>query len=197
MFKSPKQHHFFLIHELKHLKRTSSGINILYLESFYGMEIGGGKVMQKTYAEDYKSGEVFNLGTYEVTAEEISTFAEKYDPFPFHLDEEAAKKTIFGGVISSGWLTALIWLRLMHQSFLNYETTMGSPGHEEMIWPTPVRAGDNLTGWLEIKESRVSKSKPNLGFVRYTAKLLNQDDKEVFVTTSTIIMGTNPKEPKA
>ena len=74
---------------------------------------------------------------------------------------------------------------------------MGSPGHEEMIWPTPVRAGDNLTGWLEIKESRVSKSKPNLGFVRYTAKLLNQDDKEVFVTTSTIIMGTHPKEPKA
>ena len=74
---------------------------------------------------------------------------------------------------------------------------MGSPGHEEMIWPTPVRAGDNLTGLLEIKESRVSKSKPNLGFVRYTAKLLNQNDKEVFVTTSTIIMGTHPKEPKA
>ncbi len=161
------------------------------------MEIGGRKVMQKTYAEDYKSGEVFNLGTYEVTAEEISTFAEKYDPFPFHIDEKAAKETIFGGIISSGWLTALIWLRLMHKSFLNYETTMGSPGHEEMIWPTPVRAGDNLTGRLEIKESRVSKSKPNLGFVRYTAKLLNQDDKEVFVTTSTIIIGTHPKEPKA
>lgn len=177
--------------------QTCFGIDILYFESFYGMEIGGGKVMQKTYAEDYKSGEVFNLGTYEVTAEEISTFAEKYDPFPFHIDEKAAKETIFGGIISSGWLTALIWLRLMHKSFLNYETTMGSPGHEEMIWPTPVRAGDNLTGQLEIKETRVSKSKPNLGFVRYTAKLLNQNDKEVFVTTSTIIMGTHPKEPKA
>ena len=79
----------------------------------------------------------------------------------------------------------------MHESFLNYETALGSPGHEEMIWPNPVRTGDCLTGWLEIKESRVSKSKPNLGFVRYTAKLLNQDDKEMFVTTSTIIISTN------
>ena len=161
------------------------------------MQIVRGVIMKKNYVEDYEPGEVFNLGSYEVTAGEIVTFAEKYDPFPFHIDEKAAKETIFGGIISSGWLTALIWLRLMHKSFLNYETTMGSPGHEEMIWPTPVRAGDNLTGRLEIKESRVSKSKPNLGFVRYTAKLLNQDNKEVFVTTSTIIMGTNPKEPKA
>ena len=161
------------------------------------METGGGKIVKKNYAEDYKPGEVFNLGTYEVTAKEISAFAEKYDPFPFHIDEKAAMKTIFGGIISSGWLTALIWLRLMHKSFLNYETTLGSPGHEEMMWPTPVRAGDNLTGWLEIKESRVSKSKPSLGFVRYTAKLLNQNEKEVFVTTSTIIVSTDPKAPKA
>lgn len=161
------------------------------------METGGGKIVKKNYAEDYKSGDVFNLGTYEVTAAEIATFAEKYDPFPFHIDEKVAKETIFGGIISSGWLTALIWLRLMHKSFLNYETTLGSPGHEEMMWPHPVRAGDNLTGWLEIKESRVSKSKPNLGFVRYSAKLLNQDDKEVFLTTSTVIVSTTPKGPKA
>ena len=84
----------------------------------------------------------------------------------------------------------------MHKSFLNYETTLGSPGHEEMLWPPPVRAGDNLTGQLEIKETRVSKSKPNLGFVRYTAKLLNQNDKEVFVTTSTMIISTKPTGPK-
>lgn len=196
MFKSPKQHHFSLISKLKRLTQTSFGINILYVGSFYGKQIGGGKIVKKNCAEDYKPGEVFNLGSYEVTAGEIATFAEKYDPFPFHVDEQAAKKTMFGGIISSGWLTALIWLRLMHKSFLNYETTLGSPGHEEMRWPTPVRAGDNLTGWLEIKESRVSKSKPDLGFVRYTAKLLNQNDKEVFVTTSTIIMSTNPAGPR-
>ena len=196
MFKSPKQHHFSLISKLKRLTQTSFGINILYVGSFYGKQIGGGKIVKKNCAEDYKPGEVFNLGSYEVTAGEIAHFAEKYDPFPFHVDEQAAKETMFGGIISSGWLTALIWLRLMHKSFLNYETTLGSPGHEEMRWPTPVRAGDTLTGSLEIKESRVSKSKSDLGFVRYTAKLLNQNDKEVFVTTSTIIISTNRTGPK-
>ena len=65
---------------------------------------------------------------------------------------------------------------------------LGSPGHEEMIWPTPVRPGDQLSGQLEIKESRVSKSKPDLGFVRYTSKLSNQEGEEVFVTTSTLIV---------
>jgi acyl dehydratase len=73
----------------------------------------------------------------------------------------------------------------MHKAFLCYETTLGSPGHEEMIWPTLVRPGDQLSGQLEIKESRVSKSKPDLGFVRCTSKLSNQEGDEVFVTTST------------
>ena len=76
----------------------------------------------------------------------------------------------------------------MHKAFLCYETTLGSPGHEEMIWPTPVRPGDQLSGQIEIKESRVSKSKPDLGFVRYISKLSNQEGEEVFVTTSTLIV---------
>jgi acyl dehydratase len=86
-----------------------------------------------TYAEDYKPGDIIAIGSYEVTAKEITEFAKKYDPFPFHIDEKAAKKTFFGGIISSGWLTALIWLRLMHETFICYETTLGSPGHEEML----------------------------------------------------------------
>jgi acyl dehydratase len=61
-----------------------------------------------------------------------------------------------------------------------------------MIWPTPVRPGDQLSGQLEIKESRVSKSKPDLGFVRYTSKLTNQEGEEVFVTTSTLIVKPRP-----
>ena len=95
---------------------------------------------------------------------------------------------MFGGVIASGWLTALVWLRLMHQTFLSYEVTLGSPGHEEMNWPRPVHPGDRLHGRVEIKESRVSKSKPGLGFVRYTAMLSNQRGEQVFVTTSTLIV---------
>jgi acyl dehydratase len=78
----------------------------------------------------------------------------------------------------------------MHETFLSYDTILGSPGHEEMIWPKPVRPGDRLQGRVEIKESRVSKSKPDMGFVRYTATLSNQDGDVVFVTTSTLIVKT-------
>jgi len=144
------------------------------------------------YAEDYNAGDVFDLGTYDVTREEIIKFSREYDPFPFHIDDQAAQETVFGGLISSGWLTALVWLRLMHRAFLCHETTLGSPGHEEMIWPTPVRPGDRLNGRVEIKESRVSRSKPDLGFVRYIATLNNQDGEEVFVTTSTLIVKPRP-----
>ena len=152
-----------------------------------GLHQGRGLVSFK-FAEDYKAGDTLDLGSFDVTREEIVEFAQKYDPFPFHIDDEAAKATVFGGIISSGWLTALVWLRLMHKNFVCYETVLGSPGHEEMVWPTPVRPGDRLTGTVEIKESRVSKSKPDLGFVRYTAKLTNQNNDEVFMTTSTLIV---------
>ena len=148
--------------------------------------------MSSRYVEDYSAGDIFDLGTYEVSREEIIEFSQKYDPFPFHVDARAAEETVFGGLISSGWLTALVWLRLMHKAFLCYETTLGSPGHEEMVWPTPVRPGDRLKGRVEIKESRVSASKPDLGFVRYTATLTNQEGKEVFVTTSTMIVKPRP-----
>jgi len=91
------------------------------------------------FAEDYRAGEEFDLGSYRVTREEIVDFATKYDPFPFHVDEKAAQATPFGGIIASGWMTALVWLRLMHRSFLDPDTTLGSPGHEEVNWPTPVK----------------------------------------------------------
>jgi acyl dehydratase len=148
--------------------------------------------MKTRYAEDYKAGDVFELGTYELSQKEIIEFSQKYDPFPFHVDEQAAKNTVFNGIISSGWLTGLVWLRMMHVSFLCHETTLGSPGHEEMLWPKPVRPGDHLTGLLEIKESKVSVSKPDLGFVRYTSTLKNQNQEDVFITTSTMIVKPRP-----
>jgi acyl dehydratase len=150
--------------------------------------------MNPRYAEDYKTGDVFDLGKYEITRKEMIEFAGKYDPFPFHIDDQAAQETIFGGLTSSGWLTALVWLRLMHKEFLDYEMTLGSPGHEEMIWPTPVRPGDILNGKVKILDSRVSKSKPDLGFVRYKATLFNQDGEPVFITTSTLIVKPTPAD---
>ena len=144
--------------------------------------------MENRYVEDFKKGDIFDLGKHAFSEEEIVDFAKKYDPFPFHIDKNAAEKTVFSGIISSGWLTALVWLGMMHKSFLSYDTTMGSPGHEEMIWPKPVRPGDSVSGRLEILESRKSKSKPGLGFVRYEAKLINQNNEIVFVTKSTLMI---------
>ena len=144
--------------------------------------------MENRYVEDFKKGDIFDLGEHTFSEEEIVDFAKKYDPFPFHIDKNAAEKTVFLGIISSGWLTALVWLGMMHKSFLSYDTTMGSPGHEEMIWPKPVRPGDSVSGRLEILESRKSKSKPGLGFVRYEAKLINQNNEIVFLTKSTLMI---------
>ena len=81
----------------------------------------------------------------------------------------------------------------MHQKFLTYETILGSPGHEEVKWPNPVRPDDELQGSAEILESRVSKSRPDMGFVRYRAILLNQNGEVVFDTTSTLIVKPRPK----
>ena len=150
--------------------------------------------MSIRYAEDFEVGEKFDLGRYHVTREEIVDFAQKYDPFPFHVDEEFASKTVFGGIISSGWLTSLVWLRLLHKNFLEYETVLGSPGHEEVKWPTPVRPDDLLEGTLEVLAPRVSSSRPDLGFVRYRATLTNQNDETVFDTTSTMIIKPRPTE---
>ena len=80
--------------------------------------------------------------------------------------------------------------------FFATKPPLGSPGHEEMLWPKPVRPGDLLTGVAEIKESKVSKSKPDLGFVRYTSTLQNQNGEEVFITTSTIIVKPRPSSEK-
>jgi acyl dehydratase len=146
--------------------------------------------MENQYVEDFKKGDIFDIGEHTFSEEEIIDFAKKYDPFPFHINKDAAEKTVFGGIISSGWLTALVWLGMMHKSFLSYDTTMGSPGHEEMIWPKPVRPGDSVSGQLEILESRGSKSKPELGFVRYEAKLVNQENEIVFITKSTLMIKT-------
>ena len=150
--------------------------------------------MSNRYAEDFQIGDIIDLGDYKVSREEIIEFAKKYDPFPFHVDEGAAAETVFGGIISSGWLTSLIWLGLMHKNFIDYDTVLGSPGHEELKWPTPVRPDDILNGKIEVLERRVSKSRPDLGFVRYRAILKNQNDELVFDTTSTLLVKAKPDE---
>jgi acyl dehydratase len=152
--------------------------------------------MTLRYAEDYRPGEAFDLGSHRITEAEIVEFARQYDPQPMHVDKEFAARSHYGGLISSGWLTALILFRLMLRGFICQETSLGSPGHDETRWFKPVRPGDVLHGRAEVGEVRISKSKPEMGFVHNTATLTNQAGQMVLRIRSTAIFKTRPAANK-
>ena len=129
--------------------------------------------------EDLQPGTVRELGTTSVTAEEIKEFAGKYDPQPFHLDEEAAKDSMFGGLVASGWHTAALAMRLTVDNMLRQAASMGSPGLESLKWLKPVHPGDRLALRHTILESRPLKSRPDTGLVRSRWEMFNQDGDKV------------------
>ncbi len=96
------------------------------------------------YWEDLQAGRVLDLGTVTPTAEEIKHFAAQFDPQPFHLDEEAGRQSVFGGLCASGWHTCAMAMRLTVDNFLRESSSMGSPGLESLKWLKPVYPGDTL-----------------------------------------------------
>ena len=141
------------------------------------------------YAEDYQIGQVFNVGECTVTKQEIISFAQMWDPQPFHIDEDAAATSMFGGPIASGWHVALIMMRMMLRSgFISPKTSLGLPGHDGLKWLKPVRAGDRLCGTVKVTNARISRSKPDIGFVTSVASLRNQSNEEVYWLNSTSIV---------
>ena len=144
------------------------------------------------YAEDYRPGDAFDLGHYDMTREEILEFARRWDTQPFHIDEEAAKASPYGGIIASGWHTGLVMLNLMQRGFICLETSMGSPGSDETRFYKPVRPGDRLHGRVDVHEMRVSRSRPEMGLVKNTATLTNQKGEVVFTMKSTALFRTRP-----
>ena len=115
--------------------------------------------------EDFVEGGSISLGSKQVTAQEIVEFASEFDAQPMHLDEEAGKASILGGLSASGWHTCSMFMRLMCDGFLLDSTSQGSPGLDYVRWKRPVLAGDTLTGKSTVLAKRASKSKPGLGFV--------------------------------
>lgn len=129
----------------------------------------------KTWAyEDLVEGARIELGTKTVTAEEIIDFASQFDFQPMHLDEEAGKASILGGLSASGWHTCSMFMRLLCDSFLLDSTSQGGPAIEFAKWKKPVLAGDTLTGHFTVLARRESKTRPGLGFVTIRSQLLNQ-----------------------
>lgn len=131
------------------------------------------------YWEDLQPGSVRDLGKTTVNAEEIKEFAGRYDPQPFHLDEEAGRQSLFGGLCASGWQTACLAMRLTVDNMLRHSSSKGSPGLESLKWLKPVYPGDVLRLRHTILEARPLKSRPDTGLVRSRWELFNQHDDKV------------------
>jgi acyl dehydratase len=126
------------------------------------------------YFEDVEVGEIADLGAHTMTEPEIVAFATKYDPQPFHTDPEAARASIFGGLIASGWHTCAVMMRLSAAAASRQQAAaVGSPGVDTCRWLKPVRPGDTLRGQSTVLETWPSRSKP-IGFVRTRVEMRNQ-----------------------
>ena len=125
--------------------------------------------------EDFPPGRVFEIGTWEVTTEEIVDFGRKWDPLPFHVDPDTPADGPYGGLIASGRHSAMIWGRLWVDAVLLRAASLGSPGFQEIKWHRPVRPGDVLTGTTTVVEARVSASRPGVGIVVLDGAVTNQD----------------------
>jgi acyl dehydratase len=145
--------------------------------------------MPRTYFENLVEGASTTFGPRTVTREEMIAFAAEFDPQPMHLDEEAASRTMLGGLAASGWHTCVIMMRLFADGFLAGSSSMGSPGVEELRWLKPVRPGDRLSARFTVLEKRVSKSRPEMGLARMQIELINQDGEVVLWETHTHLFG--------
>lgn len=139
------------------------------------------------YFEDFQQGEVIETGSYTVPREEIIAFAQQFDPQPFHIDDEAARRSIFGGIIASGWHTASISHRLFVEGLLRTSSSMGSPGLDELRWLLPVRPGDALSVRVEVLSTTPSRSKPDRGAIKFRFEVRNQKGEVVMTELATAL----------
>jgi acyl dehydratase len=131
------------------------------------------------YFEDFFPGQDIDLGTRSVTEEEIIAFASAFDPQPFHVDKEAAGKSIYGGVIASGWHTCSMMMRMVVDGLMAKSSSMGSPGLDGVRWLAPVRAGDTLNVRYQTTQVKASNSKPDRGVVWSKWVAINQHGETV------------------
>ena len=148
------------------------------------------------YFEDIPVGQKHAFGSYAVTREEVLAFAGKYDPQPFHLDDEAAAKTHFGRLSASGWHTCSMAMAMMVENLMDRQQAgLGSPGVDELRWLKPVYPGDTLRCETEVFEKRRSASRREMGIFKSTLKVFNQHDEPVLSMISTGLVAV--KDPDA
>ncbi len=133
----------------------------------------------KYYWEDFAAGQGRDMGTITPTREEIIAFASQFDPQPFHLDDEAAKASVFGGLCASGWHTCALAMRLMVTNFLHETASLGSPGLESLKWLKPVFPGDTLRLQHTILATKPMGKRPDVGLVHTLWEMFNQNGDKV------------------
>jgi len=140
------------------------------------------------FLEDLQPGQRFRTARRTVELAEIQAFARDFDPQPFHLDPEAAKATIFGELVASGWHTMALTMRLIVDGEARLGWGFAGAGVEALDWPNPVRPGDTLTAESEVLEVKPSRSKPDRGLARIRTTTYNQRNEPVLVATAKIIV---------
>jgi acyl dehydratase len=133
----------------------------------------------KYFWEDLEPGSVRELGSITPSAEDIKEFAKQFDPQPFHIDEAAGRRSIFGNLCASGWHTCALAMKLCAENFLNESSSMGSPGLESLRWLKPVYPGDTLHLRHTILESRPLRKRTDIGLVLSSWELFNQNNEKV------------------
>lgn len=138
--------------------------------------------------EDFTPGPFGSFGPRRVSRDEIIAFAAEFDPQPMHLDEEAAKHSLLGGLSGSGWHLCSLMMRMMVDGFLSRTASLGSPGVDEVRWLSPLRPDDELTLDVDVKEARVSQSRPETGLVTFGFRVRNASGQTLLQAISPIII---------
>jgi acyl dehydratase len=142
----------------------------------------------KRYLEDFAVGQMYGSGRLGIDKERTLAFAAEFDPQPFHLDEAAARRSIFGELTASGWHTAAVTMRLLVESELNPAGGLIGVGFDECRWPRPVHPGDELRTECEVIEVRPSKSRPQHGLIKLRTTTLNQDGEVVLTYVANLVV---------
>ncbi|MGB6064589.1 MAG: MaoC family dehydratase [Desulfomonilaceae bacterium] len=135
--------------------------------------------IEDRYFEDYLPGAVHEFESIEARESEMIDFARRFDPQPFHTDLVAAKESVFGGLIASGWHTVSLMMRLFVDHYLSHLASLSSPGVDKRRWLKPVRLGDMLSLRVTVSETKRSRSKPDRGIVHSYSEVLNQNGEIV------------------
>lgn len=145
--------------------------------------------MAKLYWEDFKAGTVTEYGPRRVGRDEITAFAADYDPQPMHLDEEAARDSMLGGLAASGWHTCCLLMRLIADGFILNSSSMGAPGVDEVRWLKPVPPDTDIRVRSTVLDTRASNSKPDRGFVKFLFEVVDPQNAVLMTLTTSLMFG--------